>query len=122
MNNNRSVFKIIIIVFLGFSLYTSATSEFVNRFSFLTGTFPVIFIAVAAIIFLAIVKEQKSTQGNQNSSKSNNCSECGSHIHPYDKFCKNCGVKVHKEVICDYCGTKNSSDALMCKNCNGLLK
>lgn len=33
--------------------------------------------------------------------------------------------RVHKTeevVICDYCGAKNNTQDLMCKECNGLLK
>lgn len=67
-------------------------------------------------------KFNKNTENNQTNDTANKCRECGAQVNYYDTACSNCGTVIEKEVICDYCGTSNSPDDLMCKKCNGLLK
>ena len=122
-NRNKVTVWIRVIVLFLFAtsiFYTGISSSDVSTW---------IFIFVIGSILLRFVKFSSKKNYNDNKNNrthniqlNNTCRHCGSYIDPNDTFCGHCGTSVEEAVICDYCGTKNSSEDLMCKNCNGLLK
>lgn len=82
------------------------------------------FVFFAILVGFVLMISSKLTDGSfeKRYQKLKECKICKAVIPRDSQFCPTCGVDFSDKPECEYCGHKNKVGAIVCENCNGLIK
>lgn len=115
-NSNLKFYLIFVLVILTFVVSMMIPLLMIESASILM-IIPIMII-LGLFLFAIILVFQSRNKGNRKT----RCDHCNAFVTRDAEYCRFCGEKIYKTVVCEYCGTENGIERLTCSKCNGLLK